>query len=266
MPAIILILLQPVQYGIRIAGLIFHLPLFINMPAYTVSLVEDEAILRDEMAFQLECLGFSVKTFASAEQFYRYLAVHPRTVVVLDIGLTGEDGLSVCQHLRTHDLNIGIVFVTARGLRSDRLSGLDAGADAYLIKPIDMDELALILKRLGQRLMAIPASMHLLSDDGLWHLEDHPPFLITPNQVRIRLSSSEYPLLKVLLQQPGIPCRHTELAIALGMNPEDYQKHRLEVILSRLRERVLRQSGLQLPIQAERGVGYLMLPGMERDA
>ncbi|MCC6135535.1 MAG: response regulator transcription factor [Candidatus Contendobacter sp.] len=231
--------------------------------AYTVSIVEDEAVLRDELAFQLECLGFTVEKFASAEQFYRYLAVQSQTVVVLDIGLTGEDGLSVCQHLRGHNLNIGIVFITARSLRSDRLAGLDAGADAYLVKPLDVDELALILKRLGQRFSAaaIPMPPHP-APHGQWHFTEGSTWLVAPNQARIRLSVREYQLLNALLQRLGEPCRHAELALALGLLPEEYNRHRVEVILSRLRERIYRCSGLHLPIQAERNVGYLIVPGL----
>lgn len=233
----------------------------IHAPAYTVAIVEDEAILRQEMAFQLQCLGFSVETFVSAGDFYRYLAARRKTVVVLDIGLAGEDGLSVCQYLRAHDAQIGIVFVTARSLRSDRLAGLDVGADAYLVKPVDIEELALILKRLGERLLTAPAPALLTADQETWRLEDHPPFLIAPNQVRIRLSANEHQLLKTLWQQPGQPHRHVELALALHLQPEEYSKHRIEVIFSRLRERVLRHSGWPLPLQAERGVGYRFSPG-----
>jgi len=162
-----------------------------NPPDYTVAIVEDEAILRQELAFQLECLGFTVAPFATAAEFYRYLAVHPKTVVVLDIGLVGEDGLSVCQYLRANDLNLGIVFVTACSLRSDRLAGLDLGADAYLVKPIDIEELALILKRLGERPLTAPNPTSRSPDDGRWRLEENPAFLIAPNQTRIRLSANE---------------------------------------------------------------------------
>ena len=229
--------------------------------AYTISIVEDEAILRDELAFQLECLGFAVAKFESAEPFYRYLAVRPQTVVVLDIGLTGEDGLSVCQYLRAHDVNIGIVFVTARSLRSERLKGLEIGADAYLVKPIDIEELVLILKRLGQRFSAAATSMPP-AHCAQWSLDAGSGLLIAPNQTWIRLSVREHQLLNALLQRPGELCSHAELALALRLLPEEYNRHRVEVIFSRLRERVYRSSGLQLPIQAERNGGYRILPGL----
>jgi DNA-binding response OmpR family regulator len=181
-------------------------------------------------------------------------------VVVLDIGLTGEDGLSVCQYLRTHDPQIGIIFVTARGLRSDRLTGLEVGADAYLIKPVDLEELTLILRRLGQRLLTAQPP-EVISAAGGWQIKEGPAFLTTPNQTRVRLSNNEYRLLKALLRQPGAPCPHAELAIALHLHPDEYHKHRVEVIFSRLRDRVLRLSGQTLPVEAERNFGYRFLPG-----
>ncbi|MFM8444846.1 MAG: response regulator transcription factor [Methylococcus sp.] len=230
---------------------------------YTVSIVEDEPVLREELAFQLEHHGFAVETFENAARFYRYLATRPRTLVVLDIGLDGEDGLSVCQYLRGHDVDMGIVFVTARALRAERLAGLDAGADAYLTKPVDLDELVLILRRLGQRLTAGEAAERPPAEavaSGLWRLDNRSGLLITPNDTRIRLSLNESQLLRSLLAHQGEPCSHAELAAALGLLPEEYNKHRTEVIVSRLRERVYRHSGLILPIHAERNVGYRLLP------
>jgi DNA-binding response OmpR family regulator len=121
-------------------------------PAFYVAIVEDEAILREEMVFQLEHHGFSVRSFESAPGFYRFLATAPNTVAVLDIGLPGEEsGLDICSYLRQNNPHMGIVFLTARGLREDRLTGLAKGADAYLTKPVDMPELLLVLKRLGER-------------------------------------------------------------------------------------------------------------------
>ena len=226
---------------------------------YTVSIVEDEPVLRQEMAFQLTHHGFAVESFATAALFYRYLAGRPATIAVLDIGLSGEDGLSICQHLREHDHNVGIVFVTARSLRADRLSGLTVGADAYLVKPVDMDELVLILKRLAQRFAAPPnAAQHkpVGAVGKQWQFEPVGGFIVAPNDVRVRLSVSEGQLLRALLAKGGAPCVDAELAIALGLFPEEYDKHRTEVIVSRLRAKVERESGLSLPLHSVRGVGY----------
>jgi DNA-binding response OmpR family regulator len=225
----------------------------------TVSIVEDEAVLRQEMAFQLKHLGFDVQTFENAEQFYRYLVGHPKTIVVLDIALDGEDGLSICRHLRTTNAAMGIVFVTARGMREDRMVGLQAEADAYMTKPVDIDELALILRRLASRLVVVAADTKIpvLETKLLdWHMEADSSFVIAPNGVRVRLSVNEAQLLRVLLKQPGTICSHVELGMALGLTVDEIDKHRIEVILSRLKSKVARSAGVPLAIQSERGIGY----------
>lgn len=239
-----------------------------------ISIVEDEPVLRQQMAFQLQHLGFFVKTFASAGAFYRDLAVAHTAVAVLDIGLPGEDGLSICKHLREHDTQMGIVFVTARSARSDRLVGLASGADAYLPKPVDIEELALVLKRLLQR-MAVAASPTpsapppptpvMAGGTTPWRLElGILSRLIAPNGAQKRLSHNERVLLGLLAQKIGKVCGHAALAVALGWHPDEYDKHRLEVIVSRLRNSVERATGLELPLTAARGLGYC-LTGMHID-
>lgn len=228
----------------------------------TVSIVEDESILRDELTFQLEHLGFAVQAFANAGQFYRYLVGHPKTIAVLDIGLAGEDGLSICRHLRSTNAAMGIVFVTARSLRDDRLLGLLAGADAYLTKPVDIDELALILRRLALRLAGITAPANnpkQLTPVSGWQMEADSSFVIAPNGVRVRLSVNEAQLLRALLKQPGAICSHVELGMALGLTVDEIDKHRIEVILSRLRSKAARTAGMPLAITSQRGVGYSLM-------
>lgn len=223
---------------------------------YTIAIVEDEEIIREELAFQLEPYGFAVRTFADAPSFYRYLVTRPRTVVVLDIGLAGEDGLSVCKHLRSCDPNMGIVFMTARGLRDDRLTGLEAGADAYLVKPIDVAELALILQRLGERLR-VSFNMNAVPASPSWTLDEQKATLTAPNGVQIRVSVNELLLLRLMMRDRlGVTCTHAELSLSVGQSSPDANRHHLEVIISRLRERVNRLSGLPLPLHSERGVGY----------
>ena len=227
-------------------------------PYFTVAIVEDEPVLREELAFQLGHLGFAVEAFDSAGAFYRYLAVKPRTIVLLDIGLPGEDGLTMCRHLRRHDAQIGIVFLTARALRDERLTGLSAGADAYLTKPVDMDELVLILNRLALRLSPLVSEP---PTQGAWHMAPGSGYLSAPNGIQVRLSVSEGQLLRALQSKSGQICPHVELALALSQHPEEFDKHRIEVIVSRLKSKVERVSGQNLPLQSVRGVGYTLNPG-----
>lgn len=250
----------------------------------TIALVEDESVLRQELAFQLSQLGFAVESFESAVGFYRFLAVNENVIAVLDIGLDGEDGLSICRYLREHNQQIGIVLITARGLRHDRLSGLAAGADAYLVKPVDIDELVLILRRLEQRasmggagadaragavvagvaagrvMPAMPAAR-----EAGWQLSSAGTTLLAPNGGHVMLAANESQLLRRLVRRAGEVCSHVELGAALGILPDELDKHRLEVIISRLRAKTLRQTGLRLPLQSSRGAGYCWIDAPELD-
>ncbi|CRI66447.1 putative Transcriptional regulatory protein ompR [Thiocapsa sp. KS1] len=225
--------------------------------SYSVAIVEDEPVLRQELAFQLEHLGFDVQAFDSVEACYRYLAVRPRTLLVLDIGLEGEDGLSACRYLRAHEMAIGIVFVTARSLHQERIAGLEAGADAYLVKPIDPLELAAILTNLGHRLFGTGTNGVPEQGNGsYWLIEPRAGVLMAPGEIRVPLSRDEQRLWEALLEHPDETCPTVRLAAALGMLPDDPHKHRIEVIISRLRGRVLQLTGRELPLRSVRGVGY----------
>lgn len=228
-----------------------------------VSLVEDESVLCEEIAFQLRQRGFEVRTFSNADAFYRFLATRPQTVAVLDIGLPVEDGLTIARHLRAHDLRMGIVFLTAHHMREDRLAGLSAGADAYLVKPVDLDELVLVLNRLIARgttdTQTMTVSPHRRASDppGLWLLKIAAGTLQAPDGSSIRLTMSELQLLQVLTKKAGQACSHAEICRALGLLPDEWSRHRLEVIISRLRRKVARDIGLELPLRTLRGTGYL---------
>lgn len=224
---------------------------------HRVVLVEDEEVLREELAFQLRGRGFDVVALESAEVLYRYLSVQRCAVVILDIGLPGENGLAVCQYLRAHDQQMGIMFLTARALRDDRLAGLAAGADAYLVKPVDIEELVLTVQRLGRRSQLVAEVVRQNVRES-WALADGGGFLHAPNGQQVRLSMSESLLLQHLSIKPGVACPYTELSRALGELPEEYDKHRLEVLVSRLRAKVQRLCGVELPLESVRGQGYCL--------
>lgn len=244
----------------------FHFPAYHSpelMPTPQIAIVEDEIILREELIFQLTHLGFTVEGFENAGQLYRRLAVHRFAVVILDIGLSGEDGLSICRYLREHDKKLGIVFVTARALRNDRLLGLHAGADAYQTKPLDIDELVLILRRLIERHAITEAALPVPSNpnhEAKWQLDERGDSLCAPDGKRVRLTANEVRLLRVLLTKAGEVVVAHEFAEALGILPEEYDKHRIEVIISRLRDKVLRETGIAIPILSKRGSGYKFQP------
>lgn len=270
-----------------------------NRASAEVVIVEDEDILRNELSFVLRHHGFRVAAYASAQELYRHLAVRSAGAVILDIGLVGEDGLSICTYLRRHDPHLGIVFLTARGLRDDRLRGLAAGADAYLVKPVEMQELILILDRLldrravSQSQLAGPAPVNSptapavasvpeaavggLPDlssasrvqsplaatpssepgaDHAWTLHVGLGQLRAPNGLTRKLSNNERTLLYCLAQQQGEVISAEVLSAHLQIPQEEYDKHRIEVIISRLRRNIEQTVGLSLPLFAKRGTGY----------
>ena len=254
-----------------------------------VYIVEDEEVLRNELCFVLSRSGFSVEGVATATELYRRLAVKNAAVIVLDIGLDGEDGLSICKYLRGHDPSLGIVFLTARGLRDDRITGLVAGADAYLVKPVEIQEIVLVIERLMARrdymgrpaaeavapdapvtgvAAAVPGPAAALapaapqptaaSDASTWHLDVAFGQLKAPNGHICSLSDVERKLVFCLMSQMGQPVSSEQLAQKLNIPIESYQRHRVEVIISRLRKSVEQAVGLKLPLFSVRGVGYFV--------
>lgn len=213
-------------------------------------------MLREELAFQLRHLDFSVQTFENANQLYRHLSTARASLVVLDIGLEGEDGLSVCRYLRSHDNSVGIVLATARSLRDQRIEGLEAGADAYLVKPIDVDELALILRRLAERSSGPKPDRLDAKPKQYWSLEEHQLTLHAPSGAVVTLTLTEIRLLRILMEASPQTCTYAQLGLALGVSPDELDKHRIEVIVSRLRNKVLRSTGDNLPLLTDRNQGY----------
>jgi|GEM_PF-627311 len=233
---------------------------------YKIALVEDEDILRKELAFQLRYLGFATEEFSSAAQFYRRLCVQSFIAVILDIGLVGEDGLSVARYLRQHSKDIGIIFVTARSLRENKIEGFESGADYYFVKPIDIMELSLAIRRIVERMNgelpqalqhAVPTAEVLVC--GAWLLDESSGQLVfLPQENSITLSLAESHLIKILFLAQGKVVEHKTFLVEMGLEEGEVGKHRLEVMVSRLRHKVRRQLNVDIPIQVRRGIGYYM--------
>lgn len=116
-----------------------------------IAVLEDNPDLQEELVFFFEAKGYRVWGERSAEAFWKRLHANPADVVLVDIGLPGEDGLSVLKYLRGLG-PYGLVVMSARGSRQDRLRGMEAGADAYLVKPVNFADLVLTIDQLWQRL------------------------------------------------------------------------------------------------------------------
>ncbi|MEA3642347.1 MAG: response regulator transcription factor [Lamprobacter sp.] len=217
-----------------------------------LGIIEDNLDYRRELVFHLRRAGFEIVLESDGHNIDQQVAQHPADLLILDLGLPDEDGLSIARRLRAQTPQLGIVILTARGALDDRLLGLEQGADAYLVKPVDFRELVAVLDSVQRRLTA-----HAEAPAASWCCQPHTLTLIDPEGRCFSLTASEAAVLAVLAQQaPEIASRES-LAHALGHDEQDYDYRRLELTISRLRRKI-QPDATQAPlIRAARGRGYL---------
>ena len=224
----------------------------------TVAVVEDNADVLDDVLFNLGRMGFQASGFTDGAALDAALAtgqIWP--VLVLDLGLPGEDGLSIARRLRQSYPAVGIIALTARGRLDDRVAGLNEGFDLYLVKPVDMVELAAAIRAVARRVTQIGLTT------PQWRLNPLEPSLIRPDGERLPLAVHEYHLLAALAAGAADqPVSREELMRAMGKDPETYDPRALEVVLSRLRAKL----GELGPLKAVRGQGYRFNARLVMDA
>lgn len=225
-----------------------------------VGLVEDNADFRAEVAFHLRRAGLAVVLESDGGDLDAQLARHPCDLLVLDLGLPAEDGLSIATRLRHRQPGLGIVMLTAWSELSDRLTGLAQGADAYLVKPVDMRELVAVLLSLHRRLATPPASA-----PGTWRLVPATLELRSPQGTAVSLTVIELALLRQLATVAPEPVPRRALAAAIGHPELDFDDRRLEVHFSRLRRKLDTAFAEQDLIRAARGRGYLFAAPLRVD-
>ena len=234
---------------------------YIHEMPVRVAVVEDDADLLDTMLEYFKAQGYSAWGVGSAEEFYRRFAVDAVEVVVLDIGLPGEDGISAARHLRELP-NLTVIIVSARDAMDDRLAGLKAGADRYLVKPVNLAELVANIEAVGRRpAHPVPSSatgriQEEKPKDGIWHLAKQDWRLIGPDGKSIDLTARELLLLKCLFEANGETVSKRAIADKI-IGPRIFNSdERLDVMLARLRKKCLTILGQPLPIKTVHHVGY----------
>lgn len=227
----------------------------------TIAIIEDSADLREELMFFLQSRGYSVWGAESAESFWKKLHRSPTDIVLVDLGLPGEDGFSVVDYL-SHFGGLGRIIITARGQQHDRIRGLNMGADLYLVKPVNFSELATALEALWQRIQqdraAVDTSPRAQDNPEHWRLLDTEPCLVTPEGERLPLSPQEHVLLSVLGRSPGEIFTKEALLDLMFQHEDCCDFHRIDVILSRLRKKA-KQQEISLPIRSIFGKGLVFV-------
>lgn len=227
-----------------------------------VAIVEDEHSLRTDLSEYLTVCGFETQAHASAESFYAAFDRQACDIVLLDIGLPGDSGLQVAHWIRQRR-DVGIVMLTAFKDPHDQVTGLAAGADAYLIKNTPMEVIAAtchsVLRRLGRSGSA--TGLGLLESDPhesarLWRLWPSRWALAVPGAGELTLTHTEVNFLQPLMQQPGQAVSRSELLLALG-KPDTFSNSRnLENYASRLRRKVQEHGRTELPLRPSYNQGY----------
>jgi len=240
-----------------------------------LALLEDDDMLRDRVLVPgLRRHGFNVLPMRTIAQLEQVLCEQTLDLIVLDIGLPDGDGLTVTRDLQQRFPGMGIIILSGRGSSPDRVQGLSQGADAYLAKPVDIEMLAATLFSVARRLQrsastaAFPAAGSASSTapmqasmPGDWQLQDDGWCLFAPDGSALALTNSERRVLMCLWRTRGRLVQRDALLATLGGElGMEIDPHRLDVLLHRLRQKVLDRTGSALPLTAVRGQGYLLMP------
>jgi two-component system phosphate regulon response regulator OmpR len=239
-----------------------------------VIVCDDEPDLRDAVAEYLARRGMDVRRAEDGVALRRQIAERPADLVVLDIALPGEDGLSLARALRAEG-DVGIVMLTAAGDVVDRVVGLEVGADDYIAKPVDLRELLARLRAVLRRreaahqaLAAIPVAIAHAPPGkrvrmGRTWLDLDARRLLGPDGAEIPLGPSEFALLRAFAERPGrVLTREVLLDLAHPRGDEHFDRS-IDVRIARIRRKVEAVPERPAVIRTIRGAGYVFDPAAE---
>lgn len=214
-----------------------------------VLLVEDDAALGLGVARALEREGWQVDLLQDGRAALAPGLTGQFDLAVLDIGLPGVDGLTVLREWRAQGLKLPVLLLTARDELADRVTGLNAGADDYLVKPFDLSELVARLRALKRRAEGRTSDCLVLGPLSL----DLAHKELSHRGEIVRLSPREYALTEMLMQRPGRVVSKDAIVARLSSWEADFSENSVEVYVCRLRKRF---AELGVAIRTVRGFGY----------
>jgi len=232
-----------------------------------VLVVDDDMRLRSLLERYLVEQGFIVRTAGNSEQMDRLLERENFHLMVLDLMLPGEDGLSICQRLRQKENEIPIVMLTAKGDEVDRIIGLELGADDYIPKPFNPRELLArikaILRRRGKEVPGAPATEENEITFGEFSL-NLATREMSQGDKTMSLTSGEFAVLKALVTHPREPLSRDKLMnLARGRDYSALERS-IDVQVSRLRRMIEVDAANPRYIQTVWGLGYVFVPDGEK--
>ena len=216
-----------------------------------ILVIEDEFRLQNQIRRQLEAAGYMVDTSSSGDEGLFLATEYRPDAAIIDIGLPGKSGLEIIKALRERGSLLPILILTARSSWQDKVQGLEMGADDYLTKPFQMEELQARVRALLRRAVGIPQTLLKCGPIAV----DVTAQSVSVEGANIELTSFEYRLLEELVCHRGEILSKESLADALYPHNEDRDSNVLEVMIGRLR-RKLDPEGTLKPIETMRGRGY----------
>ncbi len=213
-----------------------------------ILIIDDEVRLTRHVQSALTEAGHDPVTVHDGEKALGIVMESAFDLIVLDVGLPGMDGFEVLRRLRAQDVSSRVLMLTARGELTDRLMGLQLGADDYLAKPFAMQELVARVRALSRRYAEEPA-LSLHAGDLTLNLVEQS---VHRAGVPIELSTRELTLLRVLMREPGRVFTRTELCERVWEREHEYDTKLVEVFIGRLRKKL----GQPPLIQTVRHTGY----------
>ena len=230
---------------------------------YKILVVDDDTRLRALLERYLTEQGFQVRSVANAEQMDRLLTRESFHLMVLDLMLPGEDGLSACRRLRAANNQVPIIMLTAKGDELSRIKGLELGADDYLAKPFNPDELMARVKAVLRR-QAAPVPGAPGSEDESVTFGDYELSLATRELKRgdevHMLTTGEFAVLKALVMNARQPLTRDKLMNLARGREWDALERSIDVQISRLRRMIEPDPSKPRYIQTVWGVGYVFVP------
>ena len=232
-------------------------------PQTKILVVDDDVRLRNLLSRYLTEQGFATLTVNDASGMDRALKRERFDLLVLDLMLPGEDGLSLCRRLRGERNDIPMLMLTAKGDEVDRIVGLELGADDYLPKPFNPRELVArihaILRRRQRPLPGAPATVENSVIFGAFHLR-LATRLLTKNGDTLALSTGEFAVLRALVEHPRQPLSREKLMdLARGRDYGAFDRS-IDVQISRLRKLIETDPAQPRYLQTVWGVGYVFVP------
>ena len=230
-----------------------------------ILVVDDDPGIRSLLAEYLERNGLRVSLATDGREMRRALGESTPDLVVLDVMLPGEDGLALCRDLRARS-RLPVIMLTARADDTDRIVGLEMGADDYVIKPFNPRELLARINSVLRRARMLPpaqAAAHRVRFAG-WTLDLAARELIAPDDVVVTLSGTEFKLLSVFVDHPNrVLDRNQLMDLTLGRESTPFDRS-IDVQVSRLRARLRDEGREPRIIKTVRNEGYVLAATVER--